>query len=88
MPVYEGFYRDGMRRIESLLPGRRYASGGCVAVVVNCRIGMHRSVAMAERMARRVRGWEGVRVVVEHLDTDVVRGVRRGERLRVGVHGG
>lgn len=82
MPLYEDFYRDGMRRIESLLlpsdrrRGYGYRSGECVAVVVNCRAGMHRSVAMAERMARRARRWEGggVRVVVEHLDTDVVRG--------------
>lgn len=61
-----------------------------MAVVVNCRAGMHRSVAMAERMARRARRWEGggVRVVVEHLDTDVVRGVRRGVRLKAGGHGG
>lgn len=43
---------------------------------------MHRSVAMAERLARDVRRWrwDGVCVVVEHLDTDVERGVRRARR--------
>lgn len=51
---------------------------------------MHRSVAVAERMARDVEGnygREGVRVVVEHLDTDVERGVRREWRARAGRHG-
>lgn len=52
---------------------------------------MHRSVAVAERMAvdvERNYGRYGVQVVVEHLDTDVVRGLRRERRARAGAHGG
>ena len=48
---------------------------------------MHRSVAMAERLARDVQSlWreDGVVVEVEHLDTDTDRGVRRAQRARVG----
>lgn len=42
------------------------ALGG--TVVVFCRAGMHRSVAMAEKLARTARGWMGVRVRLRHLD--------------------
>ena len=57
-----------------------------MAVTVNCRAGMHRSVAVAERFARDVesRRWQGVHVVVEHLDTDIERAVRRERRARAG----
>ena len=46
---------------------------------MNCTAGRHRSVAVAERLARDLRGrrWERVRVEVEHTDTDVEREVRR-----------
>ena len=56
-----------------------------MAVLVDCRAGMHRSVAVAERLARHLeRGsWEGVRGWVEHLDTDVERGCRRERRMSV-----
>lgn len=53
---------------------------------------MHRSVAVAERMARDVeRNWGRngavvVVVVVKHLDTDVRREIRREQRARVGMH--
>lgn len=61
----------------------------CVAVLVNCRAGMHRSVAVAERLAGDVEGWGLDEVVVpevQHLDTDVELGVRRAQRIRVETH--
>lgn len=39
-----------------------------VAVGVKCTAGMHRSVAMAERLAEEVSAWRGVKVRVQHLD--------------------
>ena len=39
-----------------------------VVVLVKCMQGMHRSVAMAERLADEVRRWRGVLVRCEHLD--------------------
>lgn len=63
----------------------------CAAVLVNRAAGMHRSVAMVERLAddvERLEWWrDGVCVVVEHLDTDVERGVRRAQRARAGDRG-
>lgn len=62
----------------------------CVAVLVNCVAGMHRSGAMAERLAWDVEGWGLDEVFVsdvQHLDTDVVRGMRRVQRARVRTHG-
>lgn len=39
-----------------------------MAVLVKCTIGMHRSVAMAEKLAEEVARWKGVKVFCEHLD--------------------
>lgn len=94
VPGHEAHYLNVMRTLENVLrdvyanPASRSGSD-CLAVLVNCRAGMHRSVAVAERMARDVErnyGGEGVVVVVEHLDTDVQRGVRRVQRARAGMH--
>lgn len=42
-----------------------------VAVLTSCRAGMHRSVAMAERLAREVGGWHGLRVErCKHYDLE------------------
>lgn len=87
---------NAMRALEDLLreiyanPAQRSASD-CLAFLINCRAGMHRSVAVAERMARDVErnyGRDGVVVVVEHLDTDVQRGFRRVQRARAEMHAG
>lgn len=39
-----------------------------VAVGVKCTAGMHRSVAMVERLADEVSAWRGVKVRVQHID--------------------
>ena len=43
-------------------------SGSCVACKIHCNIGRHRSVAMAERLARTVGRWDGFQVECLHLD--------------------
>ncbi len=93
LPGHETLYQNCLRSLEdklnSLLSDPRARFGGCVAVVVNCRSGMHRSVAMVERLAGDVEEYwppDLVEVVVEHLDTDVNRGERRAQRVRAGMH--
>lgn len=39
-----------------------------VAVLVKCMAGMHRSVAMVERLADEVSRWRGVKVRTQHAD--------------------
>ena len=91
MPGHETIYRNAYLDLEDqlgmLLTNPQLRPGGCVAFLINCRAGMHRSVAMAERLARDVQDlWreDGVVVEVEHLDTDIDRGVRRSQRALVG----
>lgn len=50
--------------------------GACVAVLINCRAGMHRSVAMAEKLAMEVRRWDGFKAECMHLD------VGKGEQMQ------
>ena len=93
IPGHETIYRDAYLALEDelgmLLTNRnpRLRPGGCVAMLINCTAGMHRSVAMAERLARDVQDFwreDGVVVEVEHLDTDIDRGMRRPQRAWVG----
>ena len=41
---------------------------GCVAVMISCYYGVHRSVAMAERLATDIERWTGLSVHCRHLD--------------------
>ncbi|MCJ1472438.1 hypothetical protein MMC13_001086 [Lambiella insularis] len=75
----EGF--AGVTGWEGGWEGEEEAGG---TVLVFCEVGMHRSVAIAERLAEWARGWEGVRVRVRQLD--LRRNMRRDgilERKRV-----
>lgn len=47
---------------------KREPLGGCVAVRINCMAGMHRSVAMANRLAEEVSRWDGFKAQCLHLD--------------------
>ena len=94
IPGHGENHRDSLQLLEDRLHSRltdpRSRFGDCVAVVVNCVAGMHRRVAMAEQLARDViRSWPQalIEVVIEHLDTDMERGVRRAQRVIVGMHG-
>lgn len=79
-PANEAFYRQNRASLEYGL--NNYPSGpreGCVVIAVSCKAGVHRSVAMAERMTRSLRRG-GYVVSCEHLD--LARSIaRRGERL-------
>lgn len=35
--------------------------------IVKCKAGVHRSVAMAEKLAKEVRRWEGVSVDIQYV---------------------
>lgn len=59
---------------------RRKRSGGCFAVLVSCQMDMHRSVAMAERLAKSVAAM-GYKSSCEHLDLAVSKAFRQ-RRLR------
>lgn len=96
LPGHESYYRSMLAALRDQLlevlsdPEFRRSSerhgSRCVAVMLNCRAGMHRSVAVAERLARDVESWRwrGLRVGVEHLDTDIERGIKRERRARAG----
>ncbi len=59
---------------------RRRNSAGCLAVLVSCRMGMHRSVAMAERLSKSVAAM-GYKTSCKHLDL-AASDVPRQRRLR------
>lgn len=73
-------YESALDVLRSSIDNARHDGVEHVAVLVGCRIGVHRSVAMAEAMRKRVLGWEGVEVRVEHLDLG--RELRRRMRMR------
>ena len=70
IPANEAAYRDALatlrkeieREMEKKLKGR------CIAFLINCTLGRHRSVAMAERLAETVGRWGGYRSECLHLD--------------------
>ena len=85
--MYRNTFLGVIEQLEMLLSNPRLRPGRCVAILINCTAGMHRSVAVAERMARDVHNdlrEHGARVEVEHLDTDIDRGIHRPQRARVG----
>ena len=53
---------------------------GCVAIMVSCYLGVHRSVAMAERLATVVEKWTGLSVHCRHLDLG--KGIERQQRAK------
>ena len=64
----EDAYRDALRRLKGILRDMKDKQPH-LAVLVSCVHGMHRSVAMAERLAQEVRSWPGVKVLpCEHVD--------------------
>lgn len=58
----------------------RELRGKCVVVLINCTAGMHRSVAMAERLAERVGMREGFKAECLHLD--LAKGADVQDRIR------
>ncbi|MCJ1424117.1 hypothetical protein MMC29_002004 [Sticta canariensis] len=69
-PDNEDAYQENVALLQSSLH-RVPQSVTHVAVLTSCRAGMHRSVAMAERLAQEVGRWHGVRVkTCKHYDLE------------------
>ena len=73
-----------IRNWEKLKQRMKERGGGCVAALINCTAGRHRSVAMAERLATAVRSWDGCRAECVHLDIRKGRKVQAGHGVKVG----
>ena len=65
-------YYRALRNFEERLKQIRKLKlpGDCVACLVHCNIGRHRSVAMAERLAKEVGYRKGVKAECLHLDIE------------------
>ncbi|KAL9014440.1 MAG: hypothetical protein Q9173_000922 [Seirophora scorigena] len=65
---YRVKYQRALDKIEDALdrwrPGR---DGPRLVAIVKCKAGVHRSVAMAEKLAKEVKRWKGVRTSVEYV---------------------
>lgn len=69
-------FEQKLHEIESFLDANpRF--GGCVAVMVSCMMGVHWSVATAERLAAEVRRRNGIKVETMHLDIEKWVEIRR-----------
>ena len=77
----EDEYQSALKWLGQKLRG--WPRGGCVAVLINCWMGRHRSVAMAERLAKELTSWAGFRAECAHLDLgkDVERQARSAARM-------
>ena len=77
----EDEYQSALKWLGQKLRG--WPRGGCVAVLINCWMGRHRSVAMAERLAKELNSWAGFRAECAHLDLgkDVERQARSAARV-------
>lgn len=78
-PESVAMFEDALNMIEDDLNGGR-ASRRSVTVLVSCTAGMHRSVAMAERLAREVGSWRHVTAKARHLDLE--EGLANGNEAR------
>lgn len=78
LPASENAYHEALALLQSHLR-QVPIHVAHVAVLTSCRAGMHRSVAMAERLANEVGGWHGVRVGrCKHIDLkDSIRSCER-----------
>lgn len=79
----EDEFHSALRELRQKLKG--WPRGGCVAALINCTAGKHRSVAMAERLAKELRSWDGFKAECAHLDLG--KGMERQARnaARVGI---
>ena len=68
----ETLYRQAIETLSHILKDPRVSQGGSFAVLVSCASGVHRSVAVAERMAKEVREWSefDIESSVKHLDME------------------
>lgn len=66
-PANEEQYSANLRTCAEGIEGWRLI-GSHVAILVLCRAGMHRSVAMAERLAKQISTWQYLDATVCHFD--------------------
>jgi len=77
-PKNEAVFRSEMASIDEELD-RNTPSDRCLTVLVSCQLGMHRSVAMAERIAKELRG-RRFKTTIKHVDLEESMRVRRDRR--------
>ena len=68
IPANEEEFQSALSKLKERVKLKRPQD--CVAVEINCNAGRHRSVAMAERLAKAVRRWDGVKAECLHLDLE------------------
>lgn len=66
-PETETFYRKFVDLLDYILPGYKKEGKTSLNIAIGCTGGQHRSVALAERIARHLRN-DGYRVNVSHRD--------------------
>ena len=69
-PAADDFISHFMRLLDSMLAGYRHEGKDFISVAVGCTGGHHRSVAVAEEIARRLREEDKVDVNVLHRDIE------------------
>lgn len=76
-PDNEDFYWETMEDLEEIIfHGDLAHDGSDVAVLINCVAGIHRCVAMAERLAGAVESWRGFFVDCNHMQLEQAIRVR------------
>lgn len=68
----EDFYSRFMDLIEYTLPGYRREGKSSLTLAIGCTGGHHRSVALAERIAKQIEA-DGYEVNITHRDIDVIK---------------
>ena len=69
-PGYAPFFHSLTGLIEPLLPRFRSEGKSYLTIAIGCTGGQHRSVYLAEQLALRLRGREGVDVVLRHRELE------------------
>lgn len=77
----QAVFEDKLHEIEEFLDANPKREG-CVAVLVSCHYGVHRSVVMAERLAIEVKRRNGIKVECKHLDLG--KGIEKMQRAAEG----
>jgi UPF0042 nucleotide-binding protein len=69
-PIASQFLDDYTQALATVVSGYLEDGRSSATIAIGCTGGRHRSVAMAEELARRLRQATGVRVSVRHRDLE------------------
>ena len=69
-PAAENFIGNFEKMFDSMLSGYRHEGKNFITVAIGCTGGHHRSVAISEEVARRLRQREDLEINVMHRDFD------------------